>query len=122
MLDSYTILVHENVPVHTARTVKKLPRGVSLYYLGVTPRDWSPYSPGLNPFENLWPCLKQQIFKRESNMAHVTKCHVALEHLENIAIYIWDEPDMEFVNNGLVGNVPRFLQAEIDSNGWFANF
>ncbi|CCE28057.1 uncharacterized protein CPUR_01531 [Claviceps purpurea 20.1] len=41
--------------------------------LEVTPLKWPPYSPDLNPIENLSSCLKQQIFKRDPNVAHMRR-------------------------------------------------
>ncbi|CCE35402.1 uncharacterized protein CPUR_06831 [Claviceps purpurea 20.1] len=60
MLDGDTIFMHDNAPIHTAKMVKEC-----LEELEVTPLEWPPYSPNLDPIENLWSCLKQQIFKRD---------------------------------------------------------
>ncbi|CCE29644.1 uncharacterized protein CPUR_03491 [Claviceps purpurea 20.1] len=103
MLDSDTIFMHDNAPIHTAKIVKDC-----LEELGVTPLDWPPSSPDLNPTENLWACLEQRIFKRDPNMAHMKKSQSALEHLEKIATNAWDELEKEL--------------AVIDSKGWYTKY
>lgn len=64
----------------------------------MTPLDW--LTP--NPFENLWPCPKKRIFKRDPNTTHdaVPGC-IGLPTLKKITTNIWDGLDMKLVN-GLV--------------------
>ena len=48
ILTENSIFMHDNAPVHTARVVRGL-----LEELGVEVMVWPPYSPDLNPIENL---------------------------------------------------------------------
>ena len=48
--------MHENVPVHTAAVVKEY-----LETRGIQPMVWPPYSPDLNPIENIWGLMKSHI-------------------------------------------------------------
>ncbi|CCE34858.1 uncharacterized protein CPUR_08797 [Claviceps purpurea 20.1] len=105
MLDGDTIFMHDNAPIHIAKIVKEC-----LGELEVTPLEWPPYSPVLNPIENLWSCLKQQIFKRDPNVAHMRRSRAALDHLAKIATNVWEELEMTLVND-LIDSVPRRLQA-----------
>ncbi|CCE28811.1 probable NMT1-N-myristoyltransferase [Claviceps purpurea 20.1] len=108
MLDNDTIFMDDNLPIHMARNVK-----ICLEELGMTPLEWPPYSPDLNPIENLWSCLKQQIFKRASNTAHTKESQAALDHLEKIATNVWDELEMTLVNDP-IDSVSARLQAVPD--------
>jgi transposase len=49
--------MHGNTSVHTTRIVKSL-----LEDLGVEFIAWPPYSPDLNPIENLWASMKAEIY------------------------------------------------------------
>ncbi|KAM4063611.1 DDE superfamily endonuclease [Hirsutella rhossiliensis] len=52
--------IQDNAPVHTSRAVQNWLRDF-LRENGVAPVDWPPYSPDLNPIENLWKLLKERI-------------------------------------------------------------
>lgn len=43
------IFMQDNAPVHTARLVRD-----ALEQIDINVIDWPPYSPDLNPIENLW--------------------------------------------------------------------
>lgn len=50
--------MQDNAPVHTAYIVRQV-----LENLYIQVMVWSPYSPDLNPIENLWVIMKQEIYK-----------------------------------------------------------
>lgn len=49
-------LMQDNAPCHTARIVKQF-----LSEREVSTMIWPPYSPDLNPIENLWPWMKRKL-------------------------------------------------------------
>lgn len=49
--------MHDNAPVHTASIIQELLAG-----LGVEVMVWPPYSPDLNPIENIWALMKAIIY------------------------------------------------------------
>jgi hypothetical protein len=53
------ILQHDNAPAHTSLARKEF-----LHQNGVEFLDWPPYSPDLNPIENLWGILKENCDKK----------------------------------------------------------
>jgi len=50
--------MHDNVSGHTARVVKALREELQVQLM-----IWPPYSPDLNPIENLWALMKAEIYR-----------------------------------------------------------
>src|SRR5690348_1180749 len=51
--------LQDNAPTHSSQLFKDY-----LFAKGVQCMEWAPYSPDLNPIENLWAYIKRQIEKR----------------------------------------------------------
>lgn len=49
LLSNRDIFMQDNAPVHTAHIIRNL-----LRELGLEIMEWPPYSPDLNPIENIW--------------------------------------------------------------------
>ena len=50
-------LMQDNAPCHRARIVKEFLRRNEVQFI-----DWPPYSPDLNPIENIWSWMKQKLY------------------------------------------------------------
>ena len=73
---------------------------------------WPPYSPGLNPIENLWACLKRKVAKRSS-----------LAELQEAIIDIWyNDSDLVFACKSLVESMPKRISALLKSRGGFTKY
>lgn len=48
--------MHDNAPVHRAHIVKEILKGLQIQVM-----IWPPYSSDLNPIENLWGVMKQEL-------------------------------------------------------------
>lgn len=55
--------MQDNAPIHTAQIVKNWLQEEDIRLL-----DWPPYSPDLNPMENLWGPLKRGIYKQDRGL------------------------------------------------------
>jgi transposase len=63
VLDTDSIFMHDNACIHTAKLTKKLLEDNHVEVL-----KWPPYSPNLNPMENIWSLLKDAIYKRRPDL------------------------------------------------------
>jgi hypothetical protein len=78
------IFMHDGASVHTARTVKAFLREI-----GVDIMLWPPYSPDLNPIENLWAIIKVEIYKHYPKLEFADDTEETLERLIRAAQEAW---------------------------------
>ena len=76
--------MHDNALVHTARIVWQL-----LDEIGIIVMEWSPYSPDLNPIENLWALMKQEMYKLYPWLKHAPDNKQTLHQLRYAARHAW---------------------------------
>lgn len=114
------IFAQDNAPTHTAATIQDwlIPwadeHGVELV-------DWPPYSPDLNPIENLWKILKYEIAENYPELAHMKKNATSKAALIEAAQSTWDEIENDLLKK-LVESMPRRLAAVIAANGWYTKY
>lgn len=93
---------HDNDPKHTSGVVKEFLRSQS-----VTVLDWPPYSPDINPIENLWSRVKKMVAKKRTSNVH--QLYTAFKEA-------WEQISIETCNN-LIASMPRRCRAVIAAKG-----
>jgi hypothetical protein len=78
-----------------------------LHEKGVTLIDWPPWSPDLNPIENLWNVLKARVYARFPQTMEELEQFIREEHAA---------VDLKFISH-ICRNMPRRLQLLLDNNG-----
>lgn len=92
----------DNVRFHTT------PETVTyLHEKGVTLIEWPPWSPDLNPIENVWNVLKARVYARFPQ---------SMEEMETVIREEWAELDLKFISR-ICRSMPRRLQLLLDNNG-----
>jgi transposase len=114
------VFMQDNARTHTARIVQNWlcpwaeENGVSLL-------DWPPYSPDLNPIENLWKLLKERIIHNHPELSSMPKNDKTLQRLCEAAVEAWHEMDEEILDN-LVSSMKNRLEAVIKADGWYTKY
>lgn len=116
ILNENSIFMHDNAPIHTAGLIKGL-----FEEMGVKVMDQPPYSPDLNPIENLQSILKQHIYRKHPKLEHVRNIVQTLEDLIKAAMDVWDEIRNEILYS-LSNSMPRRVQAVIKGEGWYTDY
>lgn len=83
--------------------------------------DWPPYSPGLNPIENVWKLLKERICKEDPTLGDLPKNQVSKDRLVQVAIIVWEEFEQSLLQE-LVESMPGRLEAVVKSEGWYTKY
>ena len=78
-----------------------------LHEKGVTLIEWPPWSPDLNPIENLWNVLKARVYARFPQ---------TLEEMEQFIREEWAATDLKFISH-ICRSRPLRLQLLLDNNG-----
>ena len=119
----YNKIVRENVPASADRV---LPEGVQRYFLqdnapthnsdevkqtlfnaGIIKMEFPPYSPDLNPIENLWSILARRVEKQTAE---------TMEELQDIVEDEWNKIEVETLQN-LANSMPTRCAAVIAAGG-----
>jgi transposase len=88
---------------------------------GVFLPKWPPYSPDLNPIENLWKLLKERICKGFPELSSLPKNNEALARLERAAVEVWEDFEDDLLEK-LIESMPRRMTACIAANGWYTKY
>jgi transposase len=97
-------LMHDNAPCHTSRLVKDFLETTHLEFI-----DWPPYSPDLNPIENIWAYVKYKLYPK------FRPAKTKQELIENV-FEIWDSIDPDLCKT-YCGMYYKRFQAVIAANG-----
>jgi len=115
-----SIFAQDNASTHTARIVQDWIQPWAAEN-GVELVNWPAYSPDLNPIENLWKLLKQEICERYPELGDMPKSQAAMDRLVRAAVEVWEDFKEELFLS-LVDSMVRRCEAVIDSNGWYTKY
>ena len=97
-----TFTRQDNAPQHKSLLIRTW-----LFNNGIQCLDFPPYSPDLNPIENLWADLARRV--------ETFQCD-SMEELQDIVAEQWKETDKAYLRS-LARSMPKRCQAVIDAKG-----
>lgn len=100
---TYTFM-QDNAPIHTAGLMKRWFQEKKMKVL-----DWPPYSPDLNPIENVWGLLARKVYANGKQFDNV-------RDLKTAVLRAWSEIDQSYLKN-LVDSMPKRIGDVIFAHG-----
>jgi transposase len=116
ILNDDSIFMQDGAGIHRAHIIRNF-----FLTLGVNLMRWPPYSPDLNPIENLWSILKQAIYERYPDLEHAPNTDDTLDRLIDAAIEVWEDIELRVLHN-LSDSMPRRVAAVIAACGWYTKY
>ena len=112
--------IQDNAPVHKSHVVQEWLTDFS-EGAGLELVDWPPYSPDLNPIENVWKLLKESMNKKFPDLKDLPRKEESLQALIRAAITCWDEL-AETVLKSEIESMPRRMKNVIEADGWYTQY
>ena len=116
ILEPNDIFMQDNASIHKAHIILEW-----FQEMGITLMDWPPYSPNLNPIENLWALLKAAIWEKYPDLEFCIKTDANLRRLIQAAQDVWSELKDELLCK-LSDTMPKRVQAVLDAEGWYTKY
>ncbi|OGE49971.1 hypothetical protein PENARI_c019G06796 [Penicillium arizonense] len=110
------IFQYDNAPTHTASVVQR-----ALADMDIEVMEWPPYSPDLNPIENLWALLKAKIYELRPDLLHMPNNDETKDILVATAQQAWNELEIRHFEH-LSETMPHRVEAIIESQGWYTPY
>ena len=83
--------------------------------------EWPPYSPALNPIENLWALVKAELYRLHPELEHAPDTEATLDALILGAQEAWHSIDNGILYR-LATTIGNRVKAVIDSEGWYTKY
>jgi transposase len=108
--------MHDGAGPHRGHIVRDILREMAIRVM-----EWPPYSPDLNPIENLWALMKAELYRLHPELEHAPDTDETLDVLILGAQEAWHN-----IDNGILYRLATTMhdrvKAVIDSEGWYTKY
>lgn len=116
IMDDDAIYMHDGASIHTAHIIRDWLRDHM-----ITIMNWPAYSPDLNPIENLWSILKNQIYIYYPELREAPNTEQTKEELIDAAQHVWELIGDQILVK-LANSMPDRVTSVIRANGWYTKY
>src|SRR4051794_39879265 len=108
--------MHDNALIHTAKIIKAF-----LEEEGIEVMTWPPYSPDLNPIENLWAMLKRKVYERYPELLQADDSDATKKRLVEAAEEVWNDLEDELLAT-LSDTMSNGVKLVKEAKGWYTKY
>ena len=116
IVDDSNTFIHNGVGPHGGLVVLQVLRELRIRVM-----VWPPYSPDLNPIENLQAIMKRAIYKNHPELEYTPDIEETLTALVAAAQEAWHDINQEVLSR-LALTIPRRVKAVIKAKGWYTKY
>jgi hypothetical protein len=116
ILEYNSIFMQDNVPIYKAHKVMAF-----FAEMGIEVMPWRPYSPDLNPIENLWKMLKAEIDRAHPELKGIGNSQAVMDYMIECAQQAWETLVPELLNK-LAEGMQNRVDAVKAANGWYTKY
>ena len=108
--------MHDGAGPHRGNIVKDILREMQIRVM-----SWPPYSPDLNPIENLWALMKAELYRLHPELEHAPDTDETLDALIRGAQEAWHA-----IDNGILYRLAIIMEDRVnaikDAEGWYTKY
>jgi DDE superfamily endonuclease len=116
ILEHDSVFMQDNAPIHKAHKVTEF-----FVEIGIEVMPWPPYSPDLNPIENLWKMLKAEIDRAHPELKGMGNSQATMDFMIECAQEAWETLAPELLNK-LAEGMQKRVDAVKAANGWYTKY
>lgn len=115
------IFQHDNAPPHVAKLTREWLKNEREAH-GFIVMEWPPNSPDMNPIENLWSILKQELHRRYPDTKYLSGSPAKVRSILKQRLWtIWWDIGEEVLNK-LIESMPERVRELREVRGWYTRF
>ena len=109
------LFMQDIAPIHRAKIIEE-----RFEAMGIPRLEWPPYSPDLNPIENLWAILKNRLIENWQHLLDGGRSEDDLEALKTAIKHEWDNIPQEVIDACILG-VEKRVDSVLKAKGWYTH-
>jgi hypothetical protein len=110
------VYVQDNSPLHSAKTTREW-----FGQHGIWVVELPPFSPDLNPIENIWAQLKKLALERHPEIVDLTASELGMQRMWEMLVESWDDMPRRWIE-ACTSSMNDRLEAVIAADGWYTKY